>query len=188
MSWRDNLQPASYKTVAFEVTSHDLDTGRRGPVHEYPGRDKPMAEDLGRKAREFTIEGFVIGDDWHKKRDALIAKCEEEGPGKLVHPFFGSMQVENRGCRVSESSKEGRVARFSLTFVEAGENTFPTSSVNTAAAVESSSKSLKDAAASSLEDIYSVAKRPAFVADSTEDLLGDMLASISKADLTTAAI
>lgn len=48
MSWTDRLQPASFRGVAFKVDGDDLQIGRRTVVHEYPGRDTPSVEDMGR--------------------------------------------------------------------------------------------------------------------------------------------
>ena len=45
----ENLRPASFRGVAFEVGSHSESGGRRVELHEYPLRDAPYAEDLGKK-------------------------------------------------------------------------------------------------------------------------------------------
>lgn len=94
-------------------------------MHEYPLRDLPYVEDLGRKARRFTVQGFVLGDDYMAARDALMAACEEAGPGTLVHPYLGVLEVTCQGCTVRESTKEGGQATFSLTFQEAGKRNYP---------------------------------------------------------------
>ena len=60
------------------------------------------------------------------------------GAGDLVHPYLGSLQVACTGCSLSERTREGRMARFSLSFVEAGANQYPTSRVNTQDNVRSS--------------------------------------------------
>ena len=38
-------------------------------VHEFPQRDVPYAEDLGRKNRELKISALVVGDDVFQRRD-----------------------------------------------------------------------------------------------------------------------
>lgn len=119
-TWRDQLQPASFRGVPFHVSGTDSQLGRRTVVHEYPLRDKPYAEDLGRKAREFSIEAFVIGDQYTKARDKLIDALEAYGSGELVHPSRGRGQVVVTSARLSESSAEGGLAKFSITFTESG--------------------------------------------------------------------
>jgi len=125
MTWRDDLQKASFRGVAFEVESDDATFGRRVEVHEYPQRDMPYAEDLGRKARERTLTAFVIGDDYLTKRDALLAAVEKAGAGELVHPYYGRMTVTVTNVQVSHTYTEGGMCRFQISFVESGELTYP---------------------------------------------------------------
>ena len=56
MSWREQLQIASFRGVEFKVDSHSISGGRRVEVHEYPLHDTLYAEDLGRKARECSFD------------------------------------------------------------------------------------------------------------------------------------
>jgi len=49
-----------YDGVPFFVDSGARDTGRRTVVHEYPKRDNPYAEDMGRRAIEYSVRGYVI--------------------------------------------------------------------------------------------------------------------------------
>lgn len=131
MSWRERIQPGSFRGVTFFSDAADGEVGRRVVLHEYPGRDKPYSEDLGRKARKFTLEIYVFGVDYMAARDALIAAFEEAGPGRLMHPYRGEMSasvLEVRGPR--ESTREGGMARFSVTFVEGGEASFPAAEVD----------------------------------------------------------
>lgn len=131
MAWKDKLQPASFRGVPFEVEGDDGTFGRRVQVHEYPQRDKPFAEDLGRETREFQITGFVVGPDYLAARDRLLAALEEPGAGTLVHPWYGSMQVVAKPARVSHSTRDGGMCTLQLVFVEAGELSFPTTSAST---------------------------------------------------------
>lgn len=125
MAWKDRLRPASFKQAAFGVEAHSSEQGRRVVVHEYPGRDKPYVEDLGAKARGFTLRGFVVGKDYQQARDALLDAVNAPGPGQLVHPYFGALRVVCTAVSVSESGEAGGMAVFDLTFVEAGESRYP---------------------------------------------------------------
>lgn len=120
MSWRDEYQPGSFRGVGFRTESHEHSGGRRAVVHEFPGRDEPMVEDQGRKARQFSIEVFVAGDAYFRDRDALVAVLNTAGPGTLVHPWLGAMQVSVLDWTLAESTDEGGIGRFSITFSEAG--------------------------------------------------------------------
>jgi prophage DNA circulation protein len=132
MTYKDELQPASFRGIEFGVIDTETLFGRRNVLHEYPLRDEPYAEDLGRKAREFTINAFVIGQDYFGARDALIAAIEDDAtPGTLVHPTLGIKTVIPKECRVKFNNKEGGIEYFTLSFVEAGENSFPSSEFDT---------------------------------------------------------
>lgn len=124
--WRASLKPASFRGVAFFVDQDESEGGRRAVTHEFPGRDMPFTEDLGRKGYTVTVEGYVIGADYMSKRDALIAACNAEGPGALITPWMPERQVVCTAMRKRESAHEGGMARFSLTFAEAGSETAPT--------------------------------------------------------------
>lgn len=171
MSWREQLQKGSYRGVNFRTASADGEIGRRIALHEYPQRDKPYAEDMGRKARRISLDLYVIGDDYMAQRDALIAALETAGAGELVHPWLGTLQVtvlEARGPR--ESTREGGMARFSVTFVESGEAQFPATTADTAAAVASAADTAAAAVAAEVEVVD--VSGPAFLAESAAGLVG----------------
>ena len=98
MTWRNNLRPAKLGKASFQVDSADGQFVRNVQVHEYPLRDKPYVEDLGRKARRITLECYVLADiankyDYMPERDALIAELESAGTKTLVHPYLGALKV-----------------------------------------------------------------------------------------------
>lgn len=130
MSWRDELRRvtiggrqvigASFRGVPFFVDGADRGGGRRAVVHEFPLRDDPYVEDLGRKARSFRIDGYVIGDDYLAQRDLLLSALEDaSGPGELIHPYYGSLRAVCVSLSVRETRAEGAMATFSLEFAEA---------------------------------------------------------------------
>lgn len=132
MSWKDKLLPASFRGVPFGVSANTRTGGRAAGVHTYPLRDKPFVEDLGRIERRFSVDAFIVGDDYAATRDRLIDRLESPGPGfpskpagTLVHPTYGTLRVLCTNFRVSESLDEGRMARVSMDFVEAGEELQP---------------------------------------------------------------
>ena len=159
------LQPASFRGVPFHVDGSTFEAGRRVQVHEYPQRDKPYAEDLGRATRAIAVEAFVVGEDYIAQANALIGAAEEPGPGTLVHPWLGSMQVSLRDpARVRFDNALGR-AVISLSFVEAGELAFPSADDSTQAASQAAADDLSAAAADSFADTFDVADLPSFVSD-----------------------
>ena len=166
MTWREELRPASFRGVKFFVSSDSSTFGRRVTLHQYPQRDKPFAEDLGRKAREYRFEAFVIGDDYMSQRDAFIEACEQEGPGELIHPKYGSLNVVVSGdCEISESTEYGGMARIRVTFAEAGERVEPGQSVDTLANIAEKKLSLEDRLCEWFGDTFNVQGCLDFVSD-----------------------
>jgi prophage DNA circulation protein len=143
------LYPASFRGVPFIVEDNSGEFGRRGSLHEYPFRDIPYAEDLGRRARRFSLQVFVLGDDCAAQRDALLNAMEQFGPGLLVHPSMGSVMVQpdpQRPSRYRQSWDAGRRIDLELSFVEPGQVLYPGNNVDTQAASQTSGDDLSASA------------------------------------------
>ncbi|MFT4118685.1 DNA circularization protein [Bradyrhizobium sp.] len=171
MAWQDNLRPASFRGVAFHVESHEAQGGRRAVTHEFPGRNKPYTEDMGRHAQTFTIDAYVIGDDYFDARDALITACDGDGEADLVHPYLGTISAVCSGWTLRETKTDGRMARFSLTFVEAGESQFPSDSTDVVALAGDAADSAKGFSIESFGDLFDIDGLPDFALDDAEAML-----------------
>lgn len=129
MGWRDRLQAASFRGVAFEYRSDDLSgIGRRNQPNDYPKRDQGYVEDMGRGTERIDIEAILIGKDYLAQLDELLKALRAAGPGELVHPFYGRLQVmADASGRVRHSFEDGGMCAVSMSFIEAGENKYPRS-------------------------------------------------------------
>ncbi len=187
LDWKDRLRPATYRGVPFKVESHEAEHGRRASVQEFPQRDDPYVEDLGRKARRYRVQAFVLGDDYMEVRDRLVAVCERRGVGfphriggLLVHPYYGRLRVFPISCRVRETVRQGRMARVSLEFVEAGVAAEPTATVAPKAAAADVAAQIGDASDSfTTAALVTSGPESLRVAISTElDKIGQTLAGL----------
>jgi prophage DNA circulation protein len=177
------LQPASFRGVPFQVEDTDLTAGRRTQVHEYPQRDKPYAEDLGRATRDLNFVGFLVGDDYVEQANRLLGALETAGPGTLVHPWLGSMQVSLVDkARVTFDAGLGR-ARVSMQFVEAGELVFPLASESTGAATRLAADKLSAASLASFAEKFGVKGFQDFVAAAANGTLMDKLGFVSTSEI-----
>jgi prophage DNA circulation protein len=147
--WKDRLRPASFSGIPFGVRESELSGGRRAVVHEYPLRDRPFVEELGRDARSISVDGYLVGDDYAERRDRLRDAMEQASPGfptrpgrLLVHPTFGSLLSLCRSFRFRESTDEGRMVRFQAEFVEVGEELEPNAAVDGPAAADQAGTAL----------------------------------------------
>ncbi|HDX8614915.1 DNA circularization protein [Aeromonas sp. FDAARGOS 1408] len=187
MSWTDRLQAASFRGVAFKVDGDDLQIGRRTVIHEYPGRDTPSVEDMGRETREYAITAYLIGPDFIAERDRLIAALEQVGPGELVSPWYGRMNVVVMGKqRISHSKKDGRMCVVSFTFVESGEDEWPTATPLGSSLLAGRSTSLLDRAQSAFASAFGLDGLPEWMSMATVEhasaLLGDVADMLGSAD------
>lgn len=129
-SWRARLRPASWRGVPFQVWGGERIYGRRIHVHEYPFKDDPWPEDLGRRTRSIAVKGFLIGDDVDAQETSFAEAAEQKGPGELIHPTRGTLTVTLIGLAVSDAWDEGRVVRLAMEFIESGERRFPASIID----------------------------------------------------------
>jgi len=173
MDWKDNLRQASFRGATFKVQSHNADVGRRVVIHEYPKRDVPYSEDMGLRARQYSVEAYVIGDDYFSKRDALMRACEAEGSAELVHPYLGTINVVCLSCSLRESSDEGRMARLSLQFIQAGENRFPGEAIDIVARAELLADAVRSVSVLSFADMFSISGLPGFVVSDARNMLAN---------------
>ncbi|EGY1755499.1 MULTISPECIES: DNA circularization N-terminal domain-containing protein [Citrobacter freundii complex] len=179
MAWKDRLVDASFRGVAFKTEDESLTAGRRVETHEFVNRDKPYTEDLGKATSRPKFSAYVIGDDCYEQRDRLIEALNKPGPGTLIHPAYGEMSVCVDGeINVSASSSEGRMVRFDLRFVEAGELTYPTSGAATANTLVSSCSALDDCISDNF-DQFGMDGMPDFVQNGVIDSATDMLGYVS---------
>ncbi|WP_434701550.1 DNA circularization protein [Pseudomonas sp. D1-36] len=141
-NWRDELLPASFRGISFLIPQASVPVGQKGQLHEYPQRDEPFFEQLGKQAQVHTMTAWVIGDDCFERRDKLLEALQTPGPGELVHPWLGRMQVKVGDCKVSHELTAGGMVSFDLTFYPDKPLTFPTAKVNSQQQVVKASDSM----------------------------------------------
>jgi prophage DNA circulation protein len=147
--WRRRLQLASYKSMPFYVDQQGRSSGRRVVTFEYPKRDIPYAEDMGRSAIRYQMTGYLIQApgpgpnesptlyngmprDYDVARDALEGALMSPLPGTLVDPYNPRYFVTLDGyngtpiqfiCErysITESREKGGFCQLEMTFVESG--------------------------------------------------------------------
>jgi prophage DNA circulation protein len=163
--WKNKLKKASFRAVPFYVDVSEFEPGRKKVVHEIPYAESPYVEDMGRKTRSFTVDAHVIGDDYWSARDALQLACDTAGSGKLIHPYYGEKTVECLGIKIHEDTRAGRMAKFTLTFIEVGNVTDVIPQPDYSALIKNSSAVASTASVKSFSKKFSVLNTPARVVD-----------------------
>ena len=156
--WRDGLLPAQYNGALFHVDQGSVENGRRIVLHEFPKKDKPYAEDMGRRAYRFTVRAYCIAyptdrsalltRDYRRPRDQLKKQLDKGGSGKLQLPGGISETVVCERYRLTEEEKYGGYCVFEINFAEAGSS--GGGSANSAAGLQSSSGNASSATSSQL--------------------------------------
>jgi len=147
-SWRERFRLASFKDQPFYVEQQGRSSGRRTVLHQYPKRDIPYAEDMGREALHYAITGYLIQAplkpysdtdtnyrgmprDYDVARDKLESKLMEKSPGRLLDPYNPSLNLSGYGvgfpllfmCEkytITEARERGGYCTIEMSFVEAG--------------------------------------------------------------------
>lgn len=120
------LRQCSYKGVPFQAATVTKTIQRRQVLHEYPQRDVPYLEDLGKGATLYKVTAFLVGDNCVAQAKRLEKALLTVGAGTFVHPWDGSLTVSvYQASNISYSNSELRYCSLDITFVEAGELGYP---------------------------------------------------------------
>ncbi|WP_422491263.1 DNA circularization protein [Endozoicomonas sp. ALE010] len=171
MTWREHYQQASFRGVPFHTRTHDASGGRNTDSQDSVDQEDANTEDTGRKTRRYSVEAYVVGLDYQWMRDALLAALDQAGPGELVHPYLGVLQVICDSWQLRESADEGGMARFSLTFTEKGDTVLPRAWTDRASTISQLADQAEAASIEAYADTFSIEEKPDFVArDALEQL------------------
>ena len=165
------LRVASFRGVRFHIEAAEATFGRRYKLHEFPGRDDPLVEDLGRGPRTYPVEGYLVGRDYALSRDMLIKACEKDGPGKLIHPYHGLIDVRCLKFTVEETFRDGDYARVRFEFLEAPATPIGVPVIDRALDLVAKADKLFTESAARFAEAYSIVGMPAFIARSAEALV-----------------
>lgn len=174
MAWPDDFIKGSFRGVPFNIERSEVKGGRRKQDREFAKRGEGNSEDLGKRLKSFTMELYVLGDDYFQQRIALEDALEAEGPGELVHPYRGTLQVQAGEYSLVETRLEGRIARFTVNFTKAGELKFPSEVNDAVKNAGDDATSMIDNSKSFFETVFTVLNQPAFVVDSAADTINSV--------------
>jgi hypothetical protein len=141
-AWRRKLRMASFKGQPFYVDQQGRTSGRRTVLHQYPKRDLPWAEDMGREAFHYAMTGYLLmapnypESDFYKQmksnydeaRDDLEEALISGGPGTLIDPYnprigaggLAGMRFMAEKYTITEARERGGYCTIEMSFVEYG--------------------------------------------------------------------
>jgi prophage DNA circulation protein len=192
MGWRERLQPASFRGVSFYVDRVLYSGGRRYAVHEFPQRDAVFAEDLGARAREYSFDAYLLGDDYDIELEELRRAAEKHPLGypyrtgsTLVHPELGLRRVICTAIRTEVSAELGRIGRARMTFLEVEDQPEPTPVPNHTGKTDAAGAALALESSSSALASLEVQAVPAAVSEALADDIESLAKLMSSLDVFT---
>lgn len=187
MSWRERLQPALFGGIRFYVNSVETVFGRRGTLHEYAFGSVPFAEDVGKKAKEFSFNAYLFDNPADGQSDylvvlqRLIERIESGEKGELVHPSLGKIIVRPLDCVCVHDGKTGGFETLTLKFVEAGENRFPNATNNTTTKLNNANIRLGRDVITQHKQVVILSEAPDYQSKSAQNIMNKYLDSIESA-------
>ncbi|PTQ68138.1 DNA circularization protein [Pseudomonas sp. GV071] len=119
MSWAETLFDASFRGVPLQVISENLEGTRALSQHGTPYKDGDAVVDLGRAARKFELNVVVYGNSYERELRELLESLDTLGPGELIHPVYGSLNVVVQDWKVLHAADRPNYATVTLHVVEA---------------------------------------------------------------------
>lgn len=185
-SWKDRLfADARFGSASFNVDTSEYSTGRRLAIHELPQSDEPVLEDRGLKTRKFRVRGFVIGDDYHDKLEALLSEVETQPTsGRLFqHPYLGVFLCKCTDLSVMHERREGRMAVVELELVRSHPHQIALRPAAPRQEALGAASELSDQAGVNLENGLAVDGVPESVRTSAADALTSAGTALRKLDV-----
>jgi prophage DNA circulation protein len=179
--WIKGYSQASFRGVEFFIKGHSHSGGRRIATHIFPEREKPSYEDLGEKEQPYSLNAYILGDNYWGQRNELKDALNLEGPGLLVHPYFGTMTVVCDSYTLTETTAEGRKATFNITFKKDEGAEVVIIAPDSQAEVFLKKESLLDTIQAWLEDVYTLAQQPVKAIEDVNAVLNDALDVVDSA-------
>lgn len=118
MSWAENLLDASFRGVPIQIANENLQYQRALAEHGVPFRDGDRVVDLGRGARRFQMSVVVFGANYEIELQNILRAIDTIGPGELIHPIYGSVNVVSQNLGVDHEADWPDAAKINLLFVE----------------------------------------------------------------------
>lgn len=112
---------AQFKGVKFEVEAEGTeDAGRLVALHPFVKAESHATEDMGRKARRFSVVAYIAGNYSDSYAQRLVEACSSPGAGQLVLPVTPPQSVRCIDCSTANDKRRQGYVAFRLQFIESG--------------------------------------------------------------------
>lgn len=119
MGWTTDLLDASFRGVQFECTSTEDAVSKALSIKQAPYSNEASIEDMGNNPRDISINAIYTGEDYKTWLDALEAALLATGSGELIHPIYGTQQVNVQNYSIGHNSENFDSCTISIKFIAA---------------------------------------------------------------------
>ena len=175
MAWNDRIREAAYTSpsgtrIAFDYENVRKSVDKHTAAFNFPDATGTYIQDLGHSGRKYPLRVFFWGTDYDQEADAFEAALLEQGPGKLEHPIYGTVDVVPFGSikRRDDLKTAANQAIVEVAFWETTGLVYPTSQADPASSVLDAVNEYNVAAAAEFEDVTdldSATEQPTFKND-----------------------
>ena len=109
MFLQQRLHTATLDGIKFYVSKSSTTGGRRQAIYEYIGTDRRQSQDLGKFRRKFEVKGLIVNQansNYIRNRDNLLTALEAKKVHKLVHPWYGNVNIVTGVYTLKESQDQ----------------------------------------------------------------------------------
>jgi len=178
VNWLKTWRRASFRGAHFWVDRDQVQTGRRLVVHEFPHRNTPYIEDLGRSANRISVTAYIASDNLLREGDRLFKACSQGGAATLQLPEE-RLKAHCESCeRAWDKDKQGFLA-FSLQFWREGSGSGPFPAPYLQRLTFSAAAAVTTAVGQYLAATVSTVGRAGFVRDAAADDIRNIAAELS---------
>lgn len=168
--WARRRVSIVYRGRRMEVLVVNREGGHRHQVHEYLGYNEPYSETFGLKARSYSLEVVVSGDNYDIELEKHIKIFEKPGRGRLTLWHGKDRFVICRRWRISERSSSAGFASITVEFIDAGIRSQPGSSVASKSVLLKLVRSIKASAIAGFDKVANNIASIQTLASSMSDL------------------
>lgn len=138
----------SFKGVPFFFESTDFSGGGRNvQTNSIPFSNDHVNEDTGINVPKYSFNIYFVGEDAENQKNDFLRVCNEEGPGELIHPYFGVFKARvNAPINLSYGDYQEYISG-SVTFVPENDFELKNSVVSLAATTKKKAVELRKSVA-----------------------------------------
>lgn len=117
MSWKNELQDASFRGIYFECSTIKDAVSKAQAIHQAPFSDEASIEDVGKDPRKISINAIFTGNTYKADSDQLIDALNSRGSGVLIHPIYGMCNASVANYSIDHEADNVNACTINIEFI-----------------------------------------------------------------------